>query len=275
MSVNEKVQSTTTWLDYADYANGRDHTVVGNVRVLPDFASPQLGNERDLLVYLPPSYQTSEQRYPVLYMHDGQNLFDNATSYVGEWRVDETMEKLSAEGIEAIVVGIPNSGEQRIAEYNPYSDPRLGAGVGEKYLDFIVETIKPLIDTSFRTLPERDHTAILGSSLGGLISLYAFFHYGEVFGKTGVMSPSLWLAGGATFGYVQKAPKVAGKIYLDVGDREAGGRMRDSARRMWHLLQKRGYREGRDLLYVEEKDGVHNEEHWAARLPHALRFLLK
>ncbi len=85
----------------------------------------------------------------------------------------------------------------------------------------------------------------------------------------------LWLAGGATFGYVQKAPKVAGKIYLDVGDREAGGRMRDSARRMWHLLQKRGYREGRDLLYIEEKDGVHNEEHWAARLPDALRFLLK
>jgi len=114
------------WRPYGDIF-GISHTVSGRVLVRPAVYSPQLQNERHLLVYLPPSYG-SGQRYPVLYMHDGQNLFDRATSFVGEWRVDETMEQLAAEGLEAIVVGIPNAGNARRDEYSPFYDKRHRAG---------------------------------------------------------------------------------------------------------------------------------------------------
>src|SRR4051812_7718100 len=176
-----------------------EHTIVGTVRVLEQVASPELGNQRDILVYLPSGYDDDQQRYPVLYMHDGQNLFDEATSYTREWQVDETMEALSRAGYPAIVVGIPNLGEQRIEEYSPFDDPKHGKGKGQAYLGFIVETLKPLIDQQFRTLPDRLHTGIMGSSMGGLISLYAFFQHHEIFGFAGVMSPSLWFAGRAIF----------------------------------------------------------------------------
>src|SRR5215212_12069243 len=129
-----------------------EHTIVGTVRVLNQVTSPELGNQRDILVYLPPAYDFSQQRYPVIYMHDGQNLFDEATSYNGEWQVDETMEALSQAGYPAIVVGIPNLGARRIEEYNPFPDPQHGVGQGQAYLAFVVETLKPLIDQEFRTL---------------------------------------------------------------------------------------------------------------------------
>jgi predicted alpha/beta superfamily hydrolase len=144
-----------------------EHTIVGTVRVLEQVASPELGNQRDIFVYLPPGYDASQQRYPVLYMHDGQNLFDEATSYSGEWQVDETMEALSRAGYPAIVVGIPNLGERRIEEYNPVDTPQHGGGKGGLYLTFIVQTLKPLIDGQFRTLPDRLHTGIMGASMGG------------------------------------------------------------------------------------------------------------
>ena len=165
------------WLDYHDHYTSRpDHRISGIVRVAPQLPSPQLGNRRDLLVYLPPSYHRTTRRYPVIYMHDGQNLFDHATSYAGEWGVDETMEMLAhTEGLEAIIVVIPTAGPQRLAEYTPFHDGRLGGGRGDDYLAFIVDTVKPLIDGNFRTLPNRRYTGIMGSSLGGLISLYAFF----------------------------------------------------------------------------------------------------
>lgn len=273
--------STTTWRAYADYADGRTHSVVGNVQVLEEVWSPQLDNQREVLVYLPPSYAKGERCYPVLYMHDGQNLFDDATSYVGEWQVDETMEALSApndgavECVEAIVVGIPNMREQRIHEYSPFNDARTGVGRGDQYLTWIVETVKPLIDGQFRTLPDRQHTGIMGSSLGGLISLYAFFHFGHVFGLAGVMSPSLWLAGGAIFEDVEKARFVEGKIYMDIGTLEGHGRMLSDAKRMHNLLVRKGYKPGRDLCYVEDKGGMHNEAAWSRRLPDALRSLLQ
>ena len=273
--------STTTWRSYTTYADGRTHTVVGNVQVLEEVWSPQLENQRTILVYLPPSYAQGTRRYPVLYMHDGQNLFDDATSYVGEWHVDETMEALSApedaaeEHIEAIVVGIPNMRDQRIHEYSPFNDARTGVGRGDQYLSWIVETVKPLIDADFRTLPDQRYTGIMGSSLGGLISLYAFFRFGEVFGLAGVMSPSLWLAGGAIFECVEEASFVAGKIYMDIGALEGHGRMLSDAKRMRNLLVHKGYERGRDLRYVEDKQGIHNEAAWSRRLPDALRFLLQ
>ena len=261
--------------------------MVGNLKVLEGLWSPQRKNRRDILVYLPPSYGQKDKRYPVVYMHDGQNLFDKFTSYAGEWQVDETMEALSRLGFEAIVVGIPNMGEQRIDEYSPFRDSRHGGGQGEKYLAFILGTLKPLIDREFRTLPDRVHTGMIGSSMGGLISLYAFFRYSACFGFVGAMSPSLWFARGMIFSYLEKAPFTPGKIYLDTGTREDSALLTDrlllrarlslyrtSTHAMYDLLYYKGYRPGYDLFYVEEAEAGHEEAAWARRLPNALRFLL-
>ncbi len=275
-----------TWLDYSTYRHHQYHTVKGNVKVLTQLESPELDNKRDIIVYLPPSYEQSDKPYPVLYMHDGQNLFDAATSFAGEWQVDETMEALSQEGIEAIVVGIPNMGEKRLDEYSPFRQLKLGGGQGEQYLTFLTETLKPIIDADFRTCPGREHTAILGSSMGGFISLYAFFHFPETFGLVGVLSPSFWFARGAMYTYIENVPFSPGKIYLDVGTREHGGgkskvmkshsrRYYASVRRMYRLMVKKGYRPRRDLLYVEEKWAGHEEQAWARRLPAGIRFLLE
>jgi predicted alpha/beta superfamily hydrolase len=277
----------TKWQDYRAYRGDAGHTITGNVKILPHLRSPQLHNERDLLVYLPPSYERTSGRYPVIYMHDGQNLFDAHTSFAGEWQVDETMEKLSSEGLEAIVVGIPNAGMARLDEYSPFHVLRYGGGRGDAYVAFLVETVKPLIDADFRTCSTPEHTAILGSSMGGLISLYAFFQHPEIFSLAGIMSPSLWFAQGAIYGYVKKAPFVGGRIYLDAGTREHGDgsfgrttllnrsrRYYASVRRMYRLLVKKGYRPKQDLFYYEEKWAGHEEGAWARRLPKAIRFLM-
>src|SRR5215217_1626799 len=163
------------WETYPAVDDGGEHTVVGTMKMLRDVQSPELENVRDLIAYLPPSYGDGERRYPVLYMHDGQNLFDQATSFGDEWRVDETMEELAGEGLEAIVIGVPNMGEERCEEYSPFVDAQAGGGCGDDYLEFLVRTVKPLVDRSFRTLPDRENTGIAGSSMGGLISLYGFF----------------------------------------------------------------------------------------------------
>jgi glycogen operon protein len=244
------------------------------VRVLEQIYSPELDNRRDILVYLPPEYDANQQRYTVVYMHDGQNLFDQATSYGCEWQVDETMEMLSRAGYPAIVVGIPNLGEQRIEEYSPFDDPQHGGGKGAAYLEFIVRTLKPLIDQQFRTLPDRLHTGIMGSSMGGLISLYAFFQHHDVFGFTGVMSPSLWFAGRAIFDLLRAAPFAPGTIYLDIGRLEGPEELVDF-RQMCALLIDKGYRPGSDILCVEEPAAEHCEPAWAGRLHAALRFLLE
>jgi predicted alpha/beta superfamily hydrolase len=264
---------TADWKDYPEHDDGAEHTVVGTMKRMEALESPQLENTRDVLVYLPPSYGSGERRYPVIYMHDGQNLFDRATSFGEEWEVDQTLEKASADGLEAIVVGIPNLGDERLNEYSPFVDAKLGGGRGDLYLKFIVETIKPIIDRDFRTMPERGCTGIAGSSMGGLISLYAFFEYPDVFGFTGVMSPALWFADRAVFDVVEAAPYVPGRIYLDVGTNEGSEELAD-VRRLRDLLTEKGYRGGRDFLYVVEMGGAHNEAAWARRMRKQLQFLL-
>lgn len=274
------------WRNYLEHRYGSHHTVVGDLRIREKVWSPQLMNHRDILVHLPPSYRFTQRHYPVIYMHDGQNLFDQATSFSGEWHVDETMVRLSAEGIEAIVVGIPNMGGQRLAEYGPFADPYHGPGRGDRYVSFLVDTVKPMIDHDFRTLPGREFTGILGSSMGGLISLFAFFQPPYAFGLVGVMSPSTWFADAAIYDFVREAPLVPGKIYLDVGTREYGGKTAADAqkrsrryyatvRHLKRLLIRKGYRPVHDLRYVEEKWASHHEPAWARRLPDALRFLLQ
>jgi predicted alpha/beta superfamily hydrolase len=238
----------------------------GTLKVLPEVWSPQLDNTRSVLVYLPPDYGTGSRHYPVIYMHDGQNLFDPSISYIGQvWRVDETMALLSREGLDAIVVGINHMGEQRMAEYNPFGPGRRG----QRYIDFVADTLKPIIDRDFHTLPDRASTGIVGSSMGGLISLYAFFRRRDTFGFVGALSPALWPGHSAIYPIVQQSGLTPGRIYLDNGTREG------SARQMWQLLIAQGYRDRRDVMYVVEQGGQHNEMAWARRLPDALRFLLR
>lgn len=268
------VAAAPRWKSYQSYNPGPAHTVAGDVRVLEGVLSPQLGNQRDILAYLPPSYDEGDRRYPVIYMHDGQNLFDQATSFSGEWGVDDTLEAASHTGLEAIVVGIPNMGEQRLDEYSPWADPELGGGSGNAYLDFIVHTLKPIIDREFRTQAKREGTGIAGSSMGGLVSLYALFHHPETFGFAGVMSPALWFADRAVFPYVERAAFVGGRVYLDVGTREGSEELAD-VRRLRTLLTEKGYRSGSDLLFVVEMGGRHTEAAWARRLRRELDFLLR
>jgi predicted alpha/beta superfamily hydrolase len=277
----------TRWRDYRR-GLGHAHTVVGPLKVLDALYSPQLHNERQLLVLLPSSYTQGDQRYPVLYMHDGQNLFDQTTSFAGEWQVDETMQALDREGVEAIVVGIPNMGHQRVPEYTPFRERHRRSGLGQAYTAFLVETVKTRVDHDFRTLADRNHTGVLGSSLGGLISLYAFFRYPEVFGLIGALSPAIFLRVPETFAFIRDAPFAPGRIYMDVGSREAysgkretrrmqgdSERYLETVRAMRDLLVEKGYCPGAELMYVEDVGARHHESAWARRLPDALRFLLR
>jgi len=275
------------WVDYREAYPGDGHTVVGTVKVLREVASPELGNARDLLVYLPPSYGWTYRHYPVVYLQDGQNLFDEATSFAGEWRVDETLESLHDEGMEAIAVGIPNMGAERLNEYSPFVDARLGGGAADAYLRFLVRVVRPLVESEFRVSRGASGTIIGGSSMGGLLSLYGFFEYPEVFGGVLAMSPSLGFAGDALHVYLDGVSRRPGKIYVDAGNLEGapsrmapGGKRKLprgyvlKARRTTAMLVAKGWVRGKDLLYVEDRRGAHDEASWARRLPGALRFLL-
>jgi predicted alpha/beta superfamily hydrolase len=244
------------------------------LEVLADVYSPELANRRDVLVWLPPSYQSGRRSYPVLYMHDGQNLFDPATSFAGDWGLGRVMSGAARRGVEAIVVAIANRGAERLDEYGPFPDPSVnGGGRGAAYSAFVAGTLKRLIDRRFRTRPGRDHTVIAGSSMGGLISLYALFRHPRVYGAAGVLSPSLWFGGGAIFSSVDRAAFVPARIYLDIGALE-GTEHVANARRMRDLLVAKGYRPEQELRWLESRSGCHNERSWGRRFARALPWLL-
>jgi predicted alpha/beta superfamily hydrolase len=242
-------------------------------RVLPRVRSPQRGTERDLDVFLPPSYRRGKRRYPVIYMQDGQNLADPHRAFAGTWELERAIRTLADRDLEAIIVGIPNIGQGRINEYTPFVDAKAGGGDGDAYLAFVERTIKPMIDRRFRTRPERETTGIFGSSLGGLISLYAFFRAPETFGFAGAMSPSLWFAGRAMLSYVERDGNPPGRLYVDAGTDEGAGTVRD-ARELMTILRGKGFGDDR-LRFVTDEGGRHEEAHWARRLVPALDFLLR
>ena len=244
----------------------------GRVERLP--VGPEApGLDRDLMIYLPPSYDTTDRRYPVLYMQDGQNLFDPALAFAGSWRVDLAMDHAATRRREGIVVGIPNMGEGRLAEYSPFDDPENGPGRATDYVQYMAETIKPLVDGRFRTMPAAESTGVAGSSMGGLLSLFAFFHRPDVFGIMAALSPSLWYAGRAILGLLEGAPAPPGRLYLDVG-RQEGEQTLDDARHLRDLLRAKGYQPGVTLRYVEDRGGRHEEAAWSRRFRAALPFLL-
>jgi predicted alpha/beta superfamily hydrolase len=236
----------------------------GKLTIVKDFASPQLNNQRALRIYLPPSYdENPAKRYPVLYMHDGQNLFDPKTASFGTaWEVGKAINHLVALGSmdEVIVVGIDNTPD-RIPEYTPCCDPKYGGGKLDAYTHFIVDTVKPYIDHSYRTLPGKDNTAIMGSSLGGIASVYIAERYPQVFSKAGGMSSSFWWNKGALISSVPE--RVPVKFYLDAGTQDDG--LEDSTR-MRDAMLARGWRDGTDLMFYKMEGGRHNEASWAARV---------
>ncbi len=236
----------------------------GKVTIVPALASPQLKNSRALRIYLPPSYaENPAKRYPVLYMHDGQNLFDAKTAAYGvEWGIDETADRLIGAGImdEIIVVGIDNT-PARMAEYTPCCDPKHGGGQLAAYQAFVTDTVKPYIDGALRTLPGRETTAIMGSSLGGIASVYIAQRQPQVFSKAGGVSSSFWWDGGRMVS--APAARVPVRFYIDAGTDSDG---LEGTIAMRDVMLGQGYRVGTDLLYHAAEGGIHNEKSWAARV---------
>ena len=207
-------------------------------------------------------------------MHDGQNLFDLETSFAGDWGMREAIAWSARRGHDAIIVGIPNMGKDRLNEYSPFVQDELGGGGGDTYLSFLVETVKPLVDRRFRTKPDRDHTGIAGSSMGGLISMYAFFRHPGVFGIAAALSPAFWFGHAAIIEYVRTAPKTDGRLYLDIGGEE-GENTLALAKQMRDVLVEKGYVVHENLFWVEDPNGRHNEADWGRRFRKALPFLLR
>lgn len=260
------------WTDYPTDGDAVLQTLAGRLRVLRGVEGPGTVR-RDLLVLVPVSHGRNGDRYPVLYMHDGQNLFDPATSYAGAWRVGRALESLRKDGIEAIVVGVPNAGDRRISEYSPFPDARVGGGDGEAYINWLADTVKPLIDGAFDTRRGPENTCIAGSSMGGLISLYGLFRRPDIFGTAGALSPALWFARRAIFPWLETVGTVSGRVYLDAGTAEGPLLMADVARFRDQLIGL-GFRLGENLRCLMEKGGHHDEASWGRRLPGALNFML-
>jgi predicted alpha/beta superfamily hydrolase len=220
---------------------------------------PYLSLDRNVWIYLPPSYQKSNKRYPVIYMQDGQNLFDTKTSGYGEWGVDELLDSFAKfnKG-DYIVVGIDHSGVSRLTEYNPY-DSKFGKGTGDLYVDFLVHNLKPFIDSKYRTSAKAKYTTIAGSSMGGLISMYAIAKYPKIFGNAGVFSPSFWIAP-KMYDFVDHQKLKKSRIYFVAGAHESE-EMANDMERMSKLLLENGVPQ-ENIKSVIKKDGKHSEWFW-------------
>lgn len=260
----------------------RQHTLTGDIRTHKNFHSRFLTPERDIIVYLPPGYeQEKKKRYAVLYLHDGQNLFDGATSYIPgmEWRVDETAQALIASGEikPLIIVGVYNAGKDRVDEYTPTKDAKVGqGGKADLYGRMLVEELKPFIDAQYRTLRGPKETGLGGSSLGGLVSLYLGMKYPQVFGKLAVVSPSVWWDKRKIVGDVQalgRRPRL--RIWMDIGTKEGDTpeNATKDTRALRDALVFKGWKENSDLKYFEAEGAEHNEKAWSERVAAMLKFL--
>jgi len=253
------------------------HQLDSQLRRHENFHSAFLEHDRDVLVWLPPGYDETNARYSVLYMHDGQNLFEPETAFnPGEhWRVGETATELIASGrIEPlIVVGIYNTGEARVDEYTPTGDRKLGGGHADDYGRMIIEELKPLIDHAYRTQPGPANTGIAGSSLGGLVSLHLGFTHPAVFTKIAALSPSVWWGRKAILKTIRESrSKPPLRLWVDMGTAE-GRRGLDDARLLKAALVGLGFADGADLHYAEYEGATHSEQAWSERVGPMLEFL--
>ena len=245
--------------------NAQEHTYSPNVSTFT-IHSPQLNTDRKIWVYLPEGYKDSKHKYPVLYMHDGQNLFDKASSFSGEWRIDEQLDSLKAK---TIVIGIEHGGDKRIDELTPYTNEKYGGGNADAYLDFIVSTLKPYVDTHYRTKPDKEDTAIFGSSVGGLVSFYAVLKYPKVFGKAGVFSPSFWFSNDI-YDLAIKTEHINARLYFMAGDHESNEMVTDLDRMLDIVLTKANKKNIHKKIV---HNGRHNETLWAKEFAEAYEWL--
>lgn len=261
---------------------GDDYTLSGEVRRHADFPSVALGNRREVLVYLPPGYGQSHVRYPVFYMHDGQNLFDPTTAFGGvAWGVNDAAERLiqAGEMQPVIIVGIANAGPARIDEYAPTpgwyeiggGGKQRSQGLAQKYGEFLIHELKPFIDLNYRTRPEFESTGTGGSSMGGLVSVCLGLTFPETFSRLAVISPSIWWDDSILFKYIDGLKRALPiKIWLDTGTAEPGW---NRARVLRDCLLEKGWRMGETLRYLEVPGAQHSENAWAARIDKVLKFL--
>jgi predicted alpha/beta superfamily hydrolase len=257
--------------NWADQNPGTS-TAAENVHIMdPSFWMPQLSRNRTIWIYLPPGYEYTDERYPVIYMHDAQNLFDNITSFAGEWEVDESLNELAGQGYNVpIVVGINHGGAERINELTPWINPLYGGGMGDEYLAFIVETLKPHVDSNYRTIPEREHTGIMGSSLGGLISAYGALKYQDVFGRSGPYSPSYWFTDDSLFLFVSNLTKEYNiRFYQAIGGDESQNSIQ-LLHNMEDSLNMAGFQ---DITSLTVEGYGHNEVFWRNDFPAAYLWL--
>lgn len=253
-------------------------TYTGNIRMHENFHSNVLGNDRNVLVFLPPGYTSNpEKKYPVLYMADGQNLFNRETAFGGvEWGIDETAEQLMRRGLmkDAIIVGVENT-RDRMSEYTHVADPEYGGGKGDKYAQFLMKELMPFVNENYRTKAGPENTGIAGSSLGALSALSIRLAHPETFGLLGPMSPSIWWANKDIITQYDKAPKPDGpcRIWLDIGTRESQADENhngipdavENAREFGNKLLEKGYIFGKELFYYEDPGATHSEGSWAGR----------
>lgn len=270
-TINMAIQS---WEDLGPGTNG---TAASNVQILSNsFGIPQLSTTRKIWLYLPPDYQTSAKTYPVLYMQDGQNLFDNATSFSGEWQVDETLNTLFAQGdYGAIVVGIENGGASRLNEYSPWVNAQYGGGDGDDYAAFLANTLKPYIDSNFRTRPEPQMNALIGSSMGALISTYGVCQFPNAFRKVGSLSPAYWFALNDLNNYISTSVSNLQnhRMYFVAGTNESST-MVQNINTVRNGLIAKGLAIGNALTKFDSF-GTHSENYWRGEFGALYRWLFQ
>lgn len=246
---------------------GQESTAAKNVTTF-DIFSPQLQVQKKIWVYLPKDYGNSDKKFPVIYMHDAQNLFDNKTSFAGEWEVDETLNKINAQ---IIVIGIEHGNDKRIDELTPYKNEKYGGGNGDNYIQFIIKTLKPKIDSLYRTKSNAKNTAIFGSSLGGLLSFYAVIHYPDVFGKAGVFSPSFWFSD-EIYTLMENSEKSKARIYFLAGEKESESMVAEVKKMEKLMDHNRCYCLKLNKTVIIE-GGEHNEKLWRENFEEAVKWL--
>lgn len=236
-----------------------------------EFEIPQLGRKRAVYILLPHNYETSTTKYPVIYLQDAQNLFGNGSEY-GNWEIDKQLAVLSArEHGDVIVVAISHGGEERFQEYSPYNNPKLGKGQGRKYAQFLAKTLKPYVDKNFRTKPEREFTGIGGSSLGGLISIYAGLMFPESFGRLMIFSPSLWISPNIYFDAIDFLSHLPTRIYVYAGGKESS-LMIPNVEKLKQTFERQGVKKTVINLSLDP-DGKHSEDQWGKEFPKAMEWL--
>lgn len=238
-----------------------------------EYVIPQLKRKRRISALLPHDYHHSDKRYPVLYLKDGQNLFDEYAPF-GNWAIDKSLEKLAREGNgDIIVIAIDHGGEDRITEYLPYFNASVGNGQGELYMKFVEETLVPYVNRKYRTLEGPVNTGIGGSSMGGLISLYAGLNYQRLFSKVMVFSPSLWIAPRIFQQAGNFRPDVPVDLYIYAGGKESANHL-PNVRRLISKITS-GYK-GYSNIRIHASlnpEGTHSEYYWGQEFPTAVKWL--